>query len=292
MTEVEQASAFIYEGFFQDMCRKVKERGLSGADKEAFVFGYFKRREAQLAEEMRDRYPRAPHSFAMKILGARWCAHESRVVVHGPANNPVFLCFGHDGRVLSFEFRFVYFLAEHLSTAERGPTGVDPLESMNDPNPASLRKRCWRLIRLLNVPDEEEPVSLMTHRFNVMSSKCFRQEDLISITLNTSGVPLTFHGKVGSREDVVANLAIITTASGDVMPLVMAGTETMTVSDKAGISVVFMDETGIPGCRGRMETGFARQHNNRGYRISPESAVLAAEFAWRVAEYVWYFCFV
>ncbi len=72
LIEVEQASAFIYEGLFQDMCCKVKERGLSGADKEAFVFSYFKRREAQLAEEMRDRYPRAAHSFAMKILGARW----------------------------------------------------------------------------------------------------------------------------------------------------------------------------------------------------------------------------
>ncbi len=106
------------------------------------------------------------------------------------------------------------------------------------PNPASLRQRCWRLIRLLNVPDEKEPVSLMTHGFNVLSSKCFKQTDIISITLNTSGVPLTFQGKVGSREDEVAILAIITIASGDVMPLVMAGTETMTVFDRAGNSVI------------------------------------------------------
>ena len=79
---------------------------------------------------------------------------------------------------------------------------------------------------------------LIGHGFYVLSSKCFKQEDLMSITLNTSGVPLTFQGKVGSREDVVAILAIITIASGDVMPLVMAGTETMTVSDRAGNSVV------------------------------------------------------
>lgn len=58
-------------------------------------------------------------NFLAKILAARWftrawCAHESRVTPHRMYDNPLMLCFGPDGTVISFEFRLVQWLSTYI----------------------------------------------------------------------------------------------------------------------------------------------------------------------------------
>jgi hypothetical protein len=85
--------------------------------------------------------------FALKLLGAwwflrAWCAHEIRLALYLPPNNPLLLCYGHLGQVISFEFRFIYYLILYLSSSipEERPqiTGLDFWYAMNDLDPTSL----------------------------------------------------------------------------------------------------------------------------------------------------------
>ncbi|KXJ93530.1 heterokaryon incompatibility protein-domain-containing protein [Microdochium bolleyi] len=134
---MEEASAgTLYAQWFQDLCAAVTERELEGAEKSKFVKAYMFGRDQDYIEnavvaEPADRRQAAfiaafsrlvvgRRDFATRVLAARWfsrawCAHESRATPHRMSDNPLMLCFAPDGTVLSFEFRFVFWLSGYIA---------------------------------------------------------------------------------------------------------------------------------------------------------------------------------
>jgi hypothetical protein len=110
----EQKVGLKYASLYESMCRIVRERQPSEGEKSKLIQEYFKLDVWDLV---------ATKQFLLKMLSARWysrawCAHECKVNPHSKINNPLFLCFGSDGVVLSFEFRFIHFLARHICLTE------------------------------------------------------------------------------------------------------------------------------------------------------------------------------
>jgi len=116
--------------------------------------------------------------FVMKMLGARWfsrawCAHEIRMNKRDKVNNSLLLCFGVDKHVLSFEFRFIYYLAACLKTPEVQAARKDipfdlnrPISEMPavcaDTSCPTLFQRMVRMHRLAaQGPDSQ--ISLLDH---------------------------------------------------------------------------------------------------------------------------------
>ncbi|KAK3361817.1 hypothetical protein B0T24DRAFT_537859, partial [Lasiosphaeria ovina] len=242
LTADEEAAGLAYAGFYAELSRELAENGLEGAAKSNFLFGYFPRREQQEAAASAasggSNPLKAGRAFAMKMLGARWysrawCAHESRVVPHRKIDNPLFLCYGHDGRVLQFEFRFVHYVSMYLSDNDPSPSdSVSNVHAMsqalNDPNSVTLRQRYWRILKLM--PDATQGISAMQHLISILSHGCAQQGDLMSIALNTAGVPLYYRGDaVKTVEDVIWIFSLLVLAAGDVMPLVVDGPESKIV---------------------------------------------------------------
>ncbi|KAK4135995.1 hypothetical protein BT67DRAFT_229024 [Trichocladium antarcticum] len=225
----EEQAALAYAGFYADLCREVKDGGLEGQEKSRFVGEYFPRREDRLHGDGRGHILAAAKPFAMKLLDARWfsrawCAHESRMTRHRRIDNPLFMCFGADGKVLSFEFRFVHYLALYLSDLEPplSIVGRDLTTAINDPSPKTLRQRWWRIQRLM--PNTNPDESALQHLVSVLSFGCFKKGDLMSIALNTAGIPLYFGGQdVQSVEEIIWRYSLLVLASGDVIPLVASG---------------------------------------------------------------------
>ncbi|KAK4153782.1 heterokaryon incompatibility protein-domain-containing protein [Chaetomidium leptoderma] len=225
----EEEAGLAYKGFYADLCREVKDAGLEGEEKSQFIDEYFPRREQNLRNNNKGHILAAAPTFALKVLGARWysrgwCAHESRMTKNQKVNNPLLLCFGSDGRVLSFEFRFIHYLGLYLSDLEPGdtPAGPEFIDKLNDPNPKTLRQLWWRIQRLM--PNRDEGVSAMQHLVSIMSFGCFKKGDLMSIALNTAGIPLYFDGEDMSYvEEVVWEFSLLVLASGDLIPLVANG---------------------------------------------------------------------
>lgn len=232
----EQASGQMYARFYKEMADEVRERGLDApdrfADKIEFANAFFPNREEKLDAGDKHLIRAAAKPFVMKMLSARWysrawCSHESRVVRHlkDKANNPVFLCFGSDGRVVSYEFRFLLYLANRLQNAEpevnlqRLASSVDTdfYAYFNGPNSASLLQRLMRLRSLM--PDASPKVSSMQNMMLTSSVHCFLIRDLLSIGLNTSGIPLFFRGDITCKEDIFWIFAALVIASGDISPL-------------------------------------------------------------------------
>ncbi|KAK3320284.1 heterokaryon incompatibility protein-domain-containing protein, partial [Cercophora scortea] len=227
----EETAALAYSAMYADMVKQVKEQELEGQAKADFIFQFLPREEAKYREERRDDVLAGGKAFAKKLLAARWfsrawCAHESRVAHHHRIKDseriPLFLCYGHDGSVLSFEFRFMFFLAMHLSDSEPevNLVGTAYMDALNDPNPTSLRQLWWRIQRLL--PDNAQ-VSAMQHLVSIVSFGCFNKGDLISIALNTAQIPLFFRGDVEFEDDVLWIFSVLMLAAGDVVPLVLHG---------------------------------------------------------------------
>ena len=224
----EETAALAYAGFYKAMSLAIQERNLEGEEKAEFVHGYFPRQEELLRQQGKGDIQAAGKLFALKLLGARWfsrawCAHESRVVPHGKVNNPLFLCFGHDGRVLSFKFRVIHYVSMYLADTEPEVSmqGTMLTQSLNDPNPMSLRQRWWRIQRLMAQRDPNE--SAMQHLVSILSFGCFFQGDLLSIALNTSNVPLCLVGNVTAMDEIIWIFSVLVLAANDVVPLVMHG---------------------------------------------------------------------
>lgn len=154
-----------------------------------------------------------------------WCAHESRVTAHGRVNNPLFLCYSHDGEVLSFEFRFIYYLSYYFQRASTSEIVDLPRlrQLLNDPDPRTMQQRWWRILRLL--PDQGKTVSDMQHLVSLLSFGCQKTGDLISIALNTAGVPLVHNREIATLEDVIWIFSLLVIAGGDLVPLVMLGSK-------------------------------------------------------------------
>ncbi|KAJ4286359.1 hypothetical protein N0V88_008065 [Collariella sp. IMI 366227] len=185
----EEEAGLAYAGFYADLCREIKNAGLEGAEK-------------------------------------AWCAHESRMTRHQKVNNPLFLCFGSGGRVISFEFRFIHYLGLYLSSKEPQDfsLGLDAKAKINDPNPVTLRQRWWRIQRLM--PDVGQTDSALQHLVSILAFGCFLKRDLISIALNTGGIPLSFDGEdIQCVEEAIWRFALLVLASGDLVPFVASGSK-------------------------------------------------------------------
>ena len=107
LNEEEEKAGCLYAKFFEDMAREVAKQELSGMAKTNFLNTYFSGKENE--DEAKKIPENVRKEFIRKMLSARWftrawCAHESRIVPHRRDNNTLFLCFGSEGQVLSFEF--------------------------------------------------------------------------------------------------------------------------------------------------------------------------------------------
>lgn len=244
LDQEEQEAGLAYAAFYADLSREIHELGLEGEEKRSFFQGYFPRRENQYQLDNKGHILAAAKPFAMKLLGARWfsrawCAHESRTTRHRRTDNPLFLCFGADGRVLSFEFRFIHYLALYLSNSDppEGLTGTAAREVLNNPYPKTLRQRWFRIQRLL--PNTGPDDSAMQHLVNLLSFGCFKKGDLISIALNTAGIPLCYGGgDIQCVEDIIWIFSLLVLASGDLVPLVTTGTKLRTPDAGDGTGTV------------------------------------------------------
>lgn len=221
LTQEEEDAGLAYADFYEAMCRKVREENLEGASKMAFVEGYFPDKEA--SSPNRHALTAGIRLFIMRILGARWfsrawCAHESRLSPHPKQNNPLFLCYGHDGRVLSFEFRCIHYIATYLEQSVGQSS--EPEFNLSGTNFSQLQKQCWLIQRVM--PGYWKRTA-MQHICTVMASGCLKKEDLISIALNTSNTPLVFTGRLNAIEDAVWIFALVVLATGDPVPLIMDG---------------------------------------------------------------------
>jgi hypothetical protein len=228
----EECAGLTYASVYEEGCRDIRECKLEGQAKEEFLDGMFPRQEEKLRDGGQGHILLAVKSFALKLLGARWfsrawCAHESRMAPYFPPNNPLLMCYGHLGQVMSFEFRFIHYLTLHLycSFPEEGPqiADLDFRHLMDDPDPTSFRQHFWRIHRLSGM--KSPGLSSMQHLVNVLSSRCSRKSDLISIALNTSRIPFYHEGDVTTVEDVIWIFSLLVLASGDVVPLVIEGSK-------------------------------------------------------------------
>ncbi|CAG9981308.1 unnamed protein product [Clonostachys byssicola] len=225
-TEEEEKAGLVYAGFYQDLTREV----VGVEDKRTFMREYFPRREKELQSETGTDISAAASRFCSRVLGGRWfsrawCAHESRVAPHMKINNPLFLCYGYDGRVLPFEFRCINYISMYLCDSEPQVqrTGTEISDAMNDPEPESLQQRWWRILRL--VPESLSDISMMQHLVSILSFQCCHKQDLIAIALNTSGIPLSFTGNLSAVEDIIWTFSILVLACNDMTPFFMDGTK-------------------------------------------------------------------
>ncbi|VUC24119.1 unnamed protein product [Clonostachys rosea] len=225
-TEEEERAGLVYTGFYHDLTRDV----VGAEDKRTFMREYFPRRERDYRSETGTDVSATARRFCSRVLGGRWfsrawCAHESRVAPHMKINNPLFLCYGHDGRVLSFEFRCINYISMYLCDSEPQVqrTGTEISDAMNDPEPESLQQRWWRILRL--VPEDLSDVSIMQHLIKILSFQCCHKQDLISIALNTSGIPLSFIGNLSTVEDIIWIFSTLVLACNDVTPFFMDGSK-------------------------------------------------------------------
>src|SRR6266480_72945 len=238
----EEKAAVTYEGFYNDMRRLIVDNGIEGAEKDELLRNNVVARESELDEEVVQRLREDGRRFTKKLLTARWFsrawgAHESRVLTQPiKENNPLFLCFGADGRVLPFEFRFVHYNTLRLFRAEISIYSL-PLGDLNDPNPVSIRQLYTRLQRLQSDPVESE-TSLMQCLEGITSLGCLKKEDMVSIALNVARLPLFYSGHLNTCEDVIWVVALLTIASGDVLPLVTEGTKLRVLDDDGTKTIV------------------------------------------------------
>ncbi len=231
----EEDAGFIFAKFYEGLCREVKDRGLEGEEKRRFIDEYFPRQEQEFCGNGMSHILAAAKPFAIKVLSARWysrgwCAHESRMTKHQKTNNPLLMCFGSDGSVLAFEFRFIHYLGLYLSDSEQPQTlqGGEFQTQLHDPEPKTLRQFWWRIQRLM--PDSSPHVSAMQHLVSILPFACLEKGDLMSIALNTAGIPLSYDhrgaeckAKPTSVEEVIWKFSLMVLASGDLVPLVSKG---------------------------------------------------------------------
>ena len=228
LSREETTAGLAYAEFYQTLCDEIKNRNLEGAERSDFIDQYFPSREKEYETSGKSDDIAAIKAFAMNILDSRWysrawCAHESRVTPHQKTNNPLFLCFAHDGRVVSFEFRFIFYLSIYLD--DKYPSqvisAVNQMQTINDPNPTTLVQFRYRIQRLFSQREPDD--SAMQHVVNIMRFGCFMKGDLMSIALNTSGIPLYFSGNVSTVEDVVWIFSLLVLATDDLVPLIFNG---------------------------------------------------------------------
>ena len=234
LDQAEDAAGVKYAELYESMCVIVRKGKLDGEEKMDFIESYWKIDEPDL-----------PHirAFTMKMLGSRWytrawCAHEVRVNEHSRINNPLILCFGVDGRVLAFEFRYIYWLAVYLNKIDTGEAEFSLLPEwkhpsiLSDSSCSTLFQRMTR-IHKLHAERFDSRVSLLSHINAIAIFGCQEDTDLYAIAMNTAGVPLVFTGNFRSRNDIHYLSSLISIASGDINPLFIES-NTLKLLDSSG----------------------------------------------------------
>ncbi|OCK75023.1 hypothetical protein K432DRAFT_386457 [Lepidopterella palustris CBS 459.81] len=254
LNQTEESVGLKYATLYENMCLAV--RLLSDAEKSSFINWYWHLDASDVPAVM---------EFAMKMLGARWysrawCAHEIRVNEHSKINNPLFLCFGANGGVLSFEFRFVHFLAYHLHQPSANavhkdiPYGMDVSAALGDTSCTTLFQRMVRINRLL--PGHDPRISLLDHLSTISSFGCQELPDLCAIAMNTAEIPLVFKGTVQSLENISYISSLIVLASGDVSPLLLQATKLQMLDSSGKKFISWADQPYKGPHEMRVETPF------------------------------------
>ncbi|KFY47142.1 hypothetical protein V495_02079 [Pseudogymnoascus sp. VKM F-4514 (FW-929)] len=228
LTEDEEEAGLVFAEFYKDLCFHVNNSGLVGEEKMQFIDEYFPSQTEKLRSNNKAHILATVKLFAKKILGARWygrgwCAHESRISKHQKVNNPLIFCFGSDGKVLSFEFRFIHYLGMYLSNLEpHSLVGNEFMRLLNDPVPKTLPQFWYRIQRLM--PDASTNVSPLQHLVSILSFGCVNNGDLLSIALNTAKIPVNFDGQdIQYVEEVIWKFSLLVLASGDLNPIITIG---------------------------------------------------------------------
>lgn len=269
LTAEEESAAVTYAAFYGDMGREVTKLDLQGQERLDYINNYFPSREEESTDdEELQKLRQGAQSFGLKMLSARWfsrawCAHESRVTPHQKINNPLFLCYAADGRVLDFEFRFVHYLVMYVmeDTVGGGP-GRAPLvghalgAALSDPDPKTLQQLWWRMTLLMPERGGPEATSALQHVVSALRADCSQKADLVSIALNTASVPLVFSagGQYGvtTVEDVVWVFTMLVLAGDDVTPLFVVGGKLRVPIDDTGktrLSWTINPGVGVVGAR-------------------------------------------
>ena len=245
LDEDEQKAAETYAGICEDMRQLIVKNGLQGAAKLEFMRSnnYLRGFKDELNEEVAQKLWDDARRFVKKLLTARWfsrawCAHECRIAWRPfPANTPLLFCFGADGRVISFEFRFIHYHALRLNDADQPSTYPMMLPDYNDANPSSIQQLFLRIQQLHSKPVDSK-ISLMQYQEGLVRLGCTKKEDMVSIALNTARLPLVYSGHLNTCDEVIWIMALLTLASGDVLPLVMEGTNLKVPEDNGTKTIV------------------------------------------------------
>src|SRR5204863_7042415 len=123
-------------------------------------------------------------------------------------------------------FRFILFFALRLGRTEaetRPVAALDVHSLINDPNPSSIQQLAWRMNMFF--PDNYPDISIMQQMLTISTFKCKEQGDLLSIALNTGGIPLSFRGSLKANEDIFWIFSLLVLASGELGPLVTKGSK-------------------------------------------------------------------
>jgi len=242
LNETEEAVGLECAARYESMCLIMRGKQFSDAEKSSFVDAYWHLDVSELTVAM---------EFTMKMLGARWysrawCAHESRVNEHSKEHNPLFLCFGADDRVLSFEFRFVFFLAVSLDKSAANATPDEFFNGMNvfaalDGTPCTtLFQRKVRIQRLL--PRRDSQISLLHHLTTISTFGCQEVTDFCAIAMNTAGIPLVFNGTVQSRVHIHYIFSLLVLASGDIRSLLIQGQKIHTLDSSGKMFISWAEQ--------------------------------------------------
>ncbi|KAI9776245.1 MAG: hypothetical protein M1839_000478 [Geoglossum umbratile] len=226
-----------YASMYETMCLAIRKTQPSESEKTKMVEELFKHDHHDLDDTV---------EFLLKMLNARWysrawCAHESKVSSHGKTNNPLFLCFGSAGSVLSFEFRFVHFLAFHMwkypeLPFPRGGEFFQVLDAPAETN--TLLQGSSKIDNLL--PDHHPDSSLMTYLVTISSFDCLYKTDMIAIAINSSRIPLVFRGSIDPAFPEIRFwiFALLALASGDVGPLLLQARNLYFLDEKRGSKAI------------------------------------------------------
>ena len=267
LNQTQGAAGVKYAELYESMCQTVRKEKLEGLKKMAFIETHWKIEEQDL--------PQAK-AFAMTMLGSRWytrawCAHEVRVNEHGRVNNPLILCFGVDGRVLAFEFRYIYWLAGDINRIEIRdnefglPAEWQDPSILSDPTCPTFFQRMARMQRL-QAQTLDSKISLLSHINTIATFGCQEDTDLCAIAMNTAGVPLVFTGDFRSRNDIHYLSSLISIASGDINPLFI-DSQTLKLLDSSGNP--FISWAGQP-VNGVSKIRFENPFQNSIHRVTAE----------------------
>ena len=106
-------------------------------------------------------------------------------------NTPILFCFGADGEVIPFEFRFIHYHALRLFTDDK--QSIHPIPGPGFDGAGWIRQLYLR-IHLLQSELVDSEISLMQYLESSVRLDCSEKEDMVSIALNTARLPLVTVG--------------------------------------------------------------------------------------------------